>query len=117
MIWPRTPISAGSFSERKPAHRRRPPRLPADARTALNGLQTLRTNPGAAREDREKYASFFGDIRPVRGGTQLRSDRHDAIELEVLGLWIGLSRLQQILYDGRGIARRRKHVSGKGCQT
>ena len=36
--------------------------------SALNGLQTLRTNPGAAREDREKYASFFGDIRPVRGG-------------------------------------------------
>jgi hypothetical protein len=77
----------------------------------------LRAKPGAAREDREKYASFFGDIRPVRGGTQLRSDRHDAIELEVLGLWIGLSRLQQIFYDGRGIARRRKHVSGKGCET
>jgi deoxycytidine triphosphate deaminase/addiction module HigA family antidote len=30
--------------------------------SALNGLQTLRAKPGAAREDREKYASFFGDI-------------------------------------------------------
>ncbi|HEY2757713.1 MAG TPA: hypothetical protein VGJ01_18445 [Pseudolabrys sp.] len=29
---------------------------------ALNGLQTLRAKPGAAREDREKYASFFGEI-------------------------------------------------------
>jgi hypothetical protein len=33
-----------------------------------------------------------GPIRPVRGGTQLPSDPHDAIELEVLGLWLGLAR-------------------------
>jgi hypothetical protein len=58
-----------------------------------------------------------GPIRPVRGGTQSRSDRHDAIELEVLGLWLGLSRLQYILNGGGGVARRRKHVSGKGFET
>jgi len=29
---------------------------------ALSGLKTLRDKPNAAREDREKYATFFGDI-------------------------------------------------------
>lgn len=29
---------------------------------ALGGLKTLREKPNAAREDREKYAAFFGDI-------------------------------------------------------
>jgi hypothetical protein len=57
-----------------------------------------------------------GPIRPVRGGTQLRNDPHDAIELEVLGLWLGLARLHQVLHDGRGVARRRKHHFGKGFE-
>lgn len=53
--------------------------------SALNGLQTLRAKPGAAREDREKYTSFFGDIaeRLYLSGEQARR------ALNSLGLPIG----------------------------
>jgi dCTP deaminase len=52
---------------------------------ALNGLQTLRAKPGAGREDREKYTSFFGDIaeRLYLTGEQARR------ALASLGLPIG----------------------------
>jgi dCTP deaminase len=65
--------------------------------SALNGLQTLRAKPGAAREDREKYASFFGDIaeRLYLTGEQARW------ALRCLGLPIGTAdRLVATLRDG-----------------
>jgi dCTP deaminase len=36
--------------------------LAAVVRGALNGLKTLRDRPAAARDDREKYTTFFGDL-------------------------------------------------------
>lgn len=36
--------------------------LDAAVRAALGGLKTLRDKPNGAREDREKYGTFFGDI-------------------------------------------------------
>ncbi len=36
--------------------------LDAAVRAALGGLKTLRDKPHGAREDREKYGAFFGDI-------------------------------------------------------
>jgi dCTP deaminase len=41
---------------------------------ALNGLKALRDKPHSAREDREKYAAFFGDIaeRLYLSGEQVR---------------------------------------------
>jgi deoxycytidine triphosphate deaminase/addiction module HigA family antidote len=65
--------------------------------SALNGLQTLRAKPGAAREDREKYASFFGDIaeRLYLTGEQARW------ALACLGLPIGTAdTLVATLRDG-----------------
>jgi dCTP deaminase len=65
--------------------------------SALNGLQTLRAKPGAAREDREKYASLFGDIaeRLYLTGEQARW------ALACLGLPIGTAdTLVATLRDG-----------------
>jgi hypothetical protein len=56
----------------------------------------------------------FGPIRPVRGGSPSQDDPHDAIDLEFLGLWLGIARLGQRLRDDRGATRPRKQPSVKG---
>jgi len=57
-----------------------------------------------------------GPIRPVRPAARRKNDPYDAAEMEMLGIWLGLSRLRDILHDIRGVAQRRNHPFGKGIE-
>lgn len=57
-----------------------------------------------------------GPIRPVQGGSPLQDDPHDAIGLELLGLWLGLARLEQRLHNDHGTVRPRRQPSVRGLR-
>lgn len=54
-----------------------------------------------------------GPKRSARRGNVLRDDPRDALDLELLRLWMGLSRLREKLCDGALRARPRRSLAPK----
>lgn len=54
-----------------------------------------------------------GRKRPGRRSDVVHDDPHDAIDLELLRLWMGLSRLRERLCDGARTGRSRSPLASK----